>query len=191
MTRDLGAVLQGHTWGRGGSFVAESVKASGSFPKSGASFSRRTGLLSAGAPSSLAPPCGSLPLPINLVGPSVPPGKLQYVGRLRIREICGKSPPRNGMVWYGMVWCPLNPHQCVPVTEGGGFIQHLPTREASGPGRPVNQRLFEDGFACAGGGGCTSCCAPTQPNSSGWRCDAPVARTPVALQADVQAGRRA
>jgi tyrosine-protein phosphatase OCA1 len=30
-------------------------------------------------------------------------------------------------------------------------------------GRPVNQRLFKDGFACAGGGCCTSCwrCAPT------------------------------
>jgi hypothetical protein len=44
VTRDLGVVLQGHTWGRGGSFVAESVKASGSFPKSCAFFSRRTGL---------------------------------------------------------------------------------------------------------------------------------------------------
>jgi hypothetical protein len=50
------------------------------------------------------------------------------------------------MVWYG---APSTPRQCVPVTEGGGFIQHLPdAREASG--RPVNQRLFEDGFACAG-----------------------------------------
>jgi hypothetical protein len=28
-----------------------------------------------------------------------------------------------GMVWYG---APSTPRQCVPVTEGGGFIQHLP-----------------------------------------------------------------
>jgi hypothetical protein len=27
-----------------------------------------------------------------------------------------------GMVWYG---APSTPRQCVPVTEGGGFIQHL------------------------------------------------------------------
>jgi hypothetical protein len=44
LARDLGAVLPGHTWGRCGSFVAESVKASGSFPRSGAFLSRRTGL---------------------------------------------------------------------------------------------------------------------------------------------------
>jgi hypothetical protein len=60
------------------------------------------------------------------------------------------------MVWYGMV--PPQP----PVSVFSLFrslrvvasFSTCPTREASGG--PVNQRLLEDGFACAGGGSCTS-----------------------------------
>jgi hypothetical protein len=54
--------------------VAESVKASGAFPSPVLSSAVEPDSLSAGTPSSLALPCGSLHLPINLVGPSVSPG---------------------------------------------------------------------------------------------------------------------
>jgi hypothetical protein len=102
----------------------------------------------------------------------------------RVRRRCSRRRTRATLrtasyqVWYGMV----PPHQPpVSVFRSPRVVASFstcPAREASG--RPVNQRLFEDGFACAGGGGWTSCCAPTQPKSSessSWRCDAPVTRT--------------
>jgi hypothetical protein len=47
-----------------------------------------------------------------------------------------------------MVWCPLNPcPQFLSLRVVASFSTY-PTREA--PGRPANQRLFEDGFVCAG-----------------------------------------
>jgi hypothetical protein len=82
--------------------------------------------------------------------------------------------PWYGMVWYGAPSTPVSVFRSLRVVAS---FSTFPTREASG--RPVNQRLFEDWFACADGGGCTSCCMPTQPKASGWRCDAPVTRTPV------------
>jgi hypothetical protein len=58
-----------------------------------------------------------------------------------------------GGVWYGMV-PPQPPVSVFRSLRVVASLSTCPTREASG--RPVNQRLFEDGFACVGGGGCTS-----------------------------------
>jgi hypothetical protein len=57
------------------------------------------------------------------------------------------------MVWYGMV-PPQPPVSVFRSLRVVASFSTCPTREASGG--PVNQRLFEDGFACAGGGSCTS-----------------------------------
>jgi hypothetical protein len=43
---------------------------------------------------------------------------------------------RRRMVWYG---APSNPRQCATVTEGGGFIQHLPNaRSLRQAGRSIS-----------------------------------------------------
>jgi coenzyme F420-reducing hydrogenase gamma subunit len=56
-------------------------------------------------------------------------------------------------VWYGMV-PPQPPVSVFRLLRVVASFSTCPTREASGG--PVNQRLFEDGFACAGGGTCSA-----------------------------------
>jgi hypothetical protein len=46
------------------------------------------------------------------------------------------------MVWYG---APSPPRQCVPVTEGGGFIQHLPDARSLGQ---AGQSALVRGWVC-------------------------------------------
>jgi hypothetical protein len=79
----------------------------------------------------------------------------------------------HGTIWYG---APSTPRQCAPVTERGGFIEHL--HDARSLRQAGHQSALVRGWVCLcgrwTGGGCTNCCAPTQPKSSGWRCDAPV-----------------
>jgi hypothetical protein len=45
----------------------------------------------------------------------------------------GLRPLPYGMVWYGMVPPQSTPRQCVPVTEGGGFILHSPPARRAKP----------------------------------------------------------
>jgi hypothetical protein len=48
----------------------------------------------------------------------------------------------SGMVWLG---APSTPRQCVPVTEGGGFIQHLPDARSL---RRAGQSALVRGWVC-------------------------------------------
>jgi hypothetical protein len=50
-------------------------------------------------------------------------------------------------LWYGMVWygAPSTPCQCVPVIEGGGFIQHLPDARSL---KQAGQSALVRGWCC-------------------------------------------